>query len=279
MSALTLQAHTCPAHTMRDGRSTFSPTTATLILGEQEAVLVDTHYLPDDVDALGDAIEASGRRLTTVFITHGHYDHYYGLPRLMERFPHARAVAAAEVAQYIESTVERDAEAFGRFFDELSTPPTQLPEALDSDVIDLEGHELRVIHVGQADITPNTSLHIPDLESVVAGDVIYNGIHQMLALGGPDQWQAWIASVDKLAALDPRVIVAGHKKPAAADDETKRMLDETRKYIEDFAHAVKASGSARDIVATMSAKWPDHGNPTTLMASAAAAEQMARRAT
>ena len=277
MSELTLQVHTCPGHTMRDGRSTFSPTTATLILGEQEAVLVDTLYLPDDVDALGDAIESSGRRLTAIFVTHGHYDHYYGLPRLMARFPQARAVAAAEVARYIASTVESDAEAFGQFFAELSVAPTVLPAALDCDVIEIEGHELRVIHVGQADITPSTSLHIPDLDAVVAGDVIYNGIHQMLAFGGPDQWQDWIASVETLAALHPKVIVAGHKQPEAPDDAAKRMLDDTRRYIEDFAQAAKASSSAREIVVAMSEKWPDHGNPATLMASAGAAAQMAQR--
>ena len=111
---------------------------------------------------------------------------------------------------------------------------------------------------------------------MVAGDVIYNRIHQMLAFGGPDQWQDWIASVDTLAALDPKVIVAGHKQPEAGDDDATRMLDETRQYIQDFAAAARTSGSAREIVATMLEKWPDHGNPTTLMASAAAAAHRAQ---
>jgi len=48
----------------------------------------------------------------------------------------------------------------------------------------VEGHELRVIEVGQGDIAPSAVLHIPSLDAIVAGDVAYNQIHQMLALGG-----------------------------------------------------------------------------------------------
>src|SRR4051812_3004894 len=131
MSDLTLTVHTAPTHTLLDGKSTFSPTTATVIAGARDAVLVDTLYLRADVDALADAIAEGGRRLTTIFITHGHADHYFGLPRLLARFPDARAVAAPDVAEYIRESVDREAEAFGRFFAELAVAPDVLPEPLE----------------------------------------------------------------------------------------------------------------------------------------------------
>lgn len=64
-----------------------------------------------------------------------------------------------------------------------------------------------------------------------------------------------------------------NKKPEAPDDEAARMLAETRTYISDFMDAVESASSAQEIIATMSNKWPDHGNPTTLMASAGAADR------
>ena len=45
----------------------------------------------------------------------------------------------------------------------------------------LEGHELVIVEVGATDSADTSVLHVPDLELVVAGDVIYNGVHMYLA--------------------------------------------------------------------------------------------------
>src|SRR5580700_10475246 len=74
----------------------WSPMSSTLIHGEQDAVLVDTLVAFDQVDALADWVQGFGKRLTAIYITHGHADHWIGLSRLLERFPDARALAALE---------------------------------------------------------------------------------------------------------------------------------------------------------------------------------------
>jgi len=79
--------------------------------------------------------------------------------------------------------------------------------------------------VGQGDIAPSAVLHIPSLDAVVAGDVAYNQIHQMLALGGPAEWDKWIASIGIIERLHPRIVVVGHKKPEAPDDEAEKILN------------------------------------------------------
>src|SRR3954454_21378105 len=96
-SPLQLQVVVSPAVDVSIG-GTFSPTTATIITGPTEAVLVDTLYTPADVERVAEAIEATGRRLTTIYITHAHFDHYVGLGVLLERFPGARGVALPAVA-------------------------------------------------------------------------------------------------------------------------------------------------------------------------------------
>ena len=77
--------------------------------------------------------------------------------------------------------------------------------------------------------------------------------------------------------LRPGIVVAGHKK-LEADDEATRILGETRAYIRDFAAATAVATSPDEIVQPMTAKYPAHGNLTTLYFSAHAAMK-ARAAT
>ena len=253
-----------------DPNRTFSPATSTLVTGGTEAVLIDAQYTESEVSALGDMIAETGKRLTSIFITHGHYDHYYGLGQLVARFPHARPVATASVVADIHATLDFQAKQWQGFFGEVPKASV-LPEPLDGNVIEIDGHELRVIEIGQGDIAPSTVVYIPSIDTVIAGDVVYNGIHLMLALTGPEGWQAWIESVDRIEALGARTIIAGHKQPDASDNDLETILDGTRSYIRDYRDAVAASSSAREVVEIMKNQYPDYGNLTTLLFSARAA--------
>jgi glyoxylase-like metal-dependent hydrolase (beta-lactamase superfamily II) len=250
---------------------TFSPTTATIITGPTEAVLVDTLYTPDDVERLAQAVEATGKTLTTIYITHAHFDHYFGLGALLERFPGARGVALPSVAQFVRETHEAGRALAQQWLPGRTLDTDVLPEALDRETIDLDGHELRAIEVGQGDIAHSTVLGVPSLDAVVAGDVVYNGVHQMLGVSGPDDWGRWIESVDKIAALDPQVVVAGHKREDLPDDDIPAILDGTRNYIRAFIEELADADSAEALVARMTARFADRINVATLEFSAAAA--------
>ena len=260
--------YTSPMHELDGGRGTFSPTTSTLIVGESEAVLVDAQYMASDVTALGDLIEKSGTQLTAIYITHGHADHHFGLGSLLERFPGARALATLGVIDYITANSETEAGLWKIMFGDRFVRPTVVPEPVNGDTIELEDAELRIIEVGQGDIRPSTVVHIPAIGTVVPGDVIYNRIHVMMGLSTPDQWQEWLASIDAVEALSPRSIIAGHKEPAASDEDVRGMVDGTRAYIRDFAAAAPEAKDAEQLIAAMLEKHPDRGNPWTLQYSA-----------
>ena len=246
------------------GGGTFAATTSTLVSGSSEAVLIDAQHIRTDVAALGDLIERTGRRLTTIYVTHGHADHWYGAGELVARFPQARVVATPPVLEYIQQSAEAEAQQWSAMFGDRVVKPTAVPEALDGLTLELEGYELQIVEVGQGDIAPNTVVHIPAIDAVVAGDVVYNQIHAMLGLSGPSGWERWIQSVDAIEKLSPQMIVCGHKKPESSDREVSRMLDETRSYISDFAQGAQTLGSAEELIQLMKSKYPDFGNRWTL---------------
>jgi len=270
MSNAHLQANVFigPYLKFEQGGGTFAATTSTLVSGESDAVLIDAQHIRTDVADLAEFIARAGKKLTTIYVTHGHADHWYGAGDLLATFPDARVVATGPVVEYINQAKEVEAQQWAAMFGDRVAKPTAVPETLDGSAIELEGHELQIVEVGQGDIRPSTVVHIPDLDAVVAGDVVYNQTHAMLGLSAPSGWQRWLQSLDAIEKLSARMIVAGHRKPESTDYEASRMLDETRSYISDFAEGAQRLDSADELVALMKSKYPDFGNRWTLHFSA-----------
>ena len=65
----------------------WSPTSAILITGEKDAVLVDPLFKQSQAEALRDWVMATGKTLTAVYITHGNPDHWLGLGTILKAFP------------------------------------------------------------------------------------------------------------------------------------------------------------------------------------------------
>lgn len=226
---------------------TFSPTSSVLVSGPTEAVLIDAQYLKDDVRDLGDLIERTGKKLTTIYITHAHADHYGGAGALQERFPDAKTVALPEVIDNVKETLELQTAQWALMFGDACVPLGHLPEPLHERTLYVDGAPLHILDVKQADIHPTSVVHIPDIGVVVAGDAIYNEIHPMLGLATPNEWKDWIDTVDFVESLQPRMIVAGHRRPDGNDYAVAEMICQTRSYISDFADAHAVAKDADEL--------------------------------
>src|SRR5258705_11628481 len=87
---------------------TWVPTSATLIFGQRDAVLVDAFLTVEQAAALVEWVAASGKNLTTIYVTHGHGDHFFGIGAVLNRFPNARAMATPNVVKSMRQQVSQD---------------------------------------------------------------------------------------------------------------------------------------------------------------------------
>jgi len=196
-------------------------------------------------------------------------DHFFGLNTILKAFPNARAVTTAAIGPEAQGQLGPEYMGFwNATFPGLIPEHPTVPVALDDDVIDLEGHELRIVNVGQADTAPSAIVYIPSLEAVIAGDVAYNGIHQWLAQTDDEKRLQWIASVEKIEALNPNIVVARHKNPEARDDDVASILGDTKTCIRDFNQSLSESRSPQELVDKMTVLHGNLGNPYTLWMAA-----------
>jgi glyoxylase-like metal-dependent hydrolase (beta-lactamase superfamily II) len=233
----------------------WDPITSTLIFGERDAVLVDALTTVAEAEALADWVALHHRNLTTIYITHGHFDHFYGLSVLLERFPAARAIATPKSVDLMHADTETKLPVFRQWW------PGQLPQRITfaepyaDDVFELEGHELRIIEQGRTDTIDTTSLHVPSIDLVVGGDVLYNQCHMYVGGTTPDSRQEWIAALDRLAALNPRYAVAGHKKSGVPD--LPDAIEESKQYLIDFGNLQESTSTDQDLYDAMTERYPD----------------------
>jgi glyoxylase-like metal-dependent hydrolase (beta-lactamase superfamily II) len=248
---------------------TWPASSVSLLSGEKDAVLVDALTTNAEAERVVAWIRAKDRRLTTVYITHGHGDHFFGLNTILDAFPEAKAVALPEVVPFAREQVGAGYMSFWNalFPNQIPEHPT-VPEPMQGGVLELEGHELRPIMVGQSDTEPSSVVYVPDLDAVVGGDVAYNGIHCWLAQTDHDKRERWIASLGAIAALNPKIVVAGHKDPEARDDDPKAILDATKTYIRDFDTAVAESATPEELIEKMMQRHGERGNAYTLWTAA-----------
>lgn len=258
----------------------WSPISCTLIHTPTHAVLVDTPITNSQVEALISWIQVTlhkGAQLKYIYITHGHGDHWFGVGQLLKKFPGAKAIATNGTIEHMKTQVEPKAfnAMWGsRFPGQIDTDfvfPEPLPQTLSKkfylpNAEKEAGYELEALEVGHSDTYSTTVLWVPALRLVVAGDVVYGDVHQMLAEANTHLLRLeWIRAIEKIMALDPVAVVPGHKKPHELDGAWH--LENSRQYILDFDRLVESGTikDARELTREMKKLWPTRFNDGALI--------------
>jgi glyoxylase-like metal-dependent hydrolase (beta-lactamase superfamily II) len=234
----------------------WDPTTSTLIFGAREAVLVDPLMTVREATALADWVALHDRTVTTIYITHGHGDHYLGLPVVLDQFRDAQVMAAAgTVRQMLQPDTQALDNSLRASFPGQIADTIPLPEPLNQPEIQLEGSAIEVIEAGHTDTLETTCLHVPDLGLIVSGDVAYNHCHMYVGDTTPESRAEWITALDQLAELNPAAVVCGHKDPTQGNPPT--VLNESRGYLEYYGQLRQAGLPDQQLFDAMVDRYPD----------------------
>ncbi|KAF4962384.1 hypothetical protein F66182_18181 [Fusarium sp. NRRL 66182] len=268
--ALQVDVYVAPAIPAATGsqdpsKSQWSPISCTLIQGPKSAVLVDTPITIKQAEDLADWIKATlspGTKLEYIYITHAHGDHYFGTPIILDRFPGAKFIATASVAAGIERTLAASIPRWqgwfpnGQILVEKQTVPESLPETGE---FSIDGHALFGIEVSHSDTDASSFLHVPDLDLVVAGDIVYGECYQFLAEANtPEKRRNWLDALDQIAALKPSIVVPGHKRASQVDGPY--LIDRTREYIQTFERELDRLRDADQLEQSIKERYPQRWN-------------------
>ncbi len=243
--------------------------TSTLIVGRTEAILIDTQYHISEASKLADRIAASGRRLKAIFITHPDEDHYFGSAVIHQRFPDAPIYMTADALAHFDATSSRKLASAKKY------APTEIPDSLPRPTVlpqtrlTVDGEVIEIVPDLQGDVLERTNsfVWIPSLRAVIAGDILFNGVHVYLADSNQESRREWRNSIDRIASLKPTAVVAGHKRnPDTPDDPA--ALGFTHDYMEQFEAARNSASTADDMIATMKKRFPDAASEYLLLLSA-----------
>lgn len=171
-----------------------------------------------------------------------------------QRFPDARAIATAGTVELLQHQIPRQA-IYRRMFPGQFPSTLSVPERYEAHTFTLEDEQLHIIEQGRTDAVDSTSLHVPSIDLVVAGDVVYNRCHMFVAATIAESRDNWLEALDHLSALDPRTVVAGHKKPGAPD--TPDAIAATKRYLTDFSSLTDSTSSDQELFDAMTDLYPD----------------------
>ncbi|KAB2573537.1 hypothetical protein DBV05_g7834 [Lasiodiplodia theobromae] len=241
----------------------WQPTVVTLISGATSAVLIDTLFTTDQGIALADWIAATlspaNKTLATIYITHGHGDHWFNLRYLLTRFPGVRVLATRAAIDHMRTQQSPAMRGFwqttfpGQIGDDaFEILVTALP---DDNTFEVEGHKFVAVDAGHSDTDATTFLHVPALRMVVAGDIVYNDVHMWMAETLDDAGrEAWVAALDRIEAVEPAVVVGSHHRLGGVDGVWN--VEASREYVRTFGRLVGESGSAEELYGRVVEAYP-----------------------
>ncbi len=243
-----------------------------LLSGAGEAILIDAGFSLSDGRAVAEAIRASGKTLTTIYITQSDPDYYFSLGAIKAAFPAARVLAASDTIAAIRANVQKKIDTWSPQLKD--NGPQKLsdivfPEPFDGPALSLEGHVIEVVHA-QA-LGACRYLRVPSLNAVFGGVLVFSGLHVWTAdTPTPASRAAWVRHLEAIAARQPAVVVPGHLSASGALDVS--AVHYTRDYLVAFEEEVAKAAHSEAVIAAMTKRYPQAGLPVALQLGAKVAK-------
>jgi glyoxylase-like metal-dependent hydrolase (beta-lactamase superfamily II) len=229
--------------------------TATLITGADQAFLIDAGFTRADGHRLVAAILDSGKRLSTVFISHADPDFYWGAEVIADAFPDAQLLATPLVIEHIAAAYEGKLKAWEAVGANRPTRLVTLTELTGDLTFEGSVFQLKGGHPGLPD---RHYLWQAETRAIVGGVLLFQNEHVWVAdTATPESRAVWIELLDEMSALNPAFAVPGHRLPTTTVDASP--IAYTRDYLTAFETELEAAANGEALTKALIARYPEAG--------------------
>jgi glyoxylase-like metal-dependent hydrolase (beta-lactamase superfamily II) len=227
-----------------------------IVTGKTDAVLIDAQWTLSNAHRVIAEVLETGKYLKTIYITHAHPDHYFGLGTVGEAFPEARVVALPSVARVINKQFFGKIEHWEKVIGVINVPrKTANIEPLTQNYFELEGERIEIIPEVMGDMKYNTVVWISSIRTLVGSDVLFNQAHPFTCEVTAEERHQWIRDIERLQKLDADVVIPGHQRPGMPFDSSS--FDFTRDYLVATEEELARTKDVASFYYTMVKRFPE----------------------
>ena len=227
-----------------------------IVMGKTEAVLIDAQWTLSNAHRLVAEILETGKYLKTIYVTHAHPDHYFGLGPIADAFPEARVIALPDVARTINKQFFGKIEHWEQTIGITNTPRKSVNiEPLTENYFELEGHRIEILPEIMGDLKYNTVVWIPCIKTLYGSDVLFNQAHPFTCEVTVEERQQWIRDIERLEAMGAEVVIPGHQKPGMPFDNSSYYF--TKEYLVATEEVIAETDDEAGFYYAMVKRFPD----------------------
>lgn len=255
-------------------RGDFATVNSFIFTNGQTITVMDVQRKSYEAQKLVDRIRTYELPVTHILITHGHTDHFTGMPVMRAAFPEARIVVANQA-------IKEDIKAYAIYMDsggetgaEPALEPALKPKTVENPTgFDYENlievlpeNRLSLAGGGTLELTTDykpteadnmTTVYSPDLNALFLSDLGYNGVHHWqgddISWEDIANWREELLRVKVEYSERNPVVYPGH---GAVTDMS--VIDEMVRYIDDYTRIARSGLSREEAMQKMIALYPHY---------------------
>lgn len=233
------------------GEKAIFPVSSSLVTGDKEAILIDAQFDVQNGQALVDMIKKSGKKLTTVYISAGDPDFYFGLEPVMAAFPDVKVLADQHVVDHINQTKDAKLSYWSPILGKGAPKSLTVPQVMTASHLTLDGERIEIKEMN----TPNAYLWAPSIKTAFGGVPVYSGVHVWMADSQTKAARSnWVKALDNLLALKPERVVPGHFLGTAPQGTAAVTF--TRDYVQRFEQELAKANSSGELIEGLKKAYP-----------------------
>ena len=231
--------------------------------GDHEVMLVDAQLTKAGAERVLEEIDATKKPLSLIYITHEHADHFLGLEVFKDAYPGVRIIASSAVVSRINKVYQEKIDKWQAILGPGATSHVVAISKFDGSAFEFEGARIEVIRDIQGDTDQNTMLWIPGQRILIAGDVLFSGMHVYTAETDGSARAKWLDTIRKVRQLKPSIAIPGHGR-AGAPLDANTAVDFTESYLLAFEEELGKAHDPDSFVSTMKERFPSADFPLAL---------------